>query len=115
MNSLGAGRYSAVSAGSFPTGEVHPKSLETLARHNIEVNDPRSKSWDEFIDTNFDLIITVCDQAAGETCPIFQGNPAKLHWSTPDPAKAEGSESEINAAFDEAFEMLRKKVEEELL
>lgn len=115
VNSIGAGRYSAVSAGSFPTGEVHPKSLETLARRNIEVKEPRSKSWDEFSDTNFDLIITVCDQAAGEICPIFPGNPAKLHWSIPDPAKAEGTEAEINAAFDEAFEMLKQKIEKELL
>jgi len=100
-----------VSAGSFPTGAVHPQSLETLKRHNIVPGKAHSKSWDEFTGKSFDLVITVCDQAAGETCPIFPGNPEKLHWSTPDPAKAEGSEDEIIAAFDEAFFMLKTRIE----
>lgn len=112
INSLGVGRYHAVSAGSFPTGDVHPKSLETLVRHNIELKDPRSKSWDEFTKINFDFVITVCDQAAGETCPVFPGSPAKLHWSTPDPAKAEGTEEDIIKVFDEVFYMLKKRVKE---
>ena len=112
VNNLGKGRYSAVSAGSFPTGKVHPKSLETLARHNLDIKEPRSKSWDEFADTNFDFVITVCDQAAGETCPVFPSKPAKLHWSTPDPATAEGNEEDIIKVFDEVFFMLKKRVEE---
>ena len=62
--------------------------------------------------TSFDLVITVCDQAAGESCPLFSGSPKKLHWSTPDPAKATGSEAEIDAAFDQAFFMLKDRVEE---
>ena len=111
INSLGKGHYCAHSAGSFPTGEVHPKSLETLARYDVEIKDPRSKSWDEFADTRFDLVITVCDQAEGETCPIFPGSPNKLHWSTPDPAKTEGSEDDIQRSFNEAFLMLKDRVE----
>ncbi len=115
VNHLGKGQYQAFSAGSFPTGTVHPKSIETLKRQGIEPGEPRSKSWDEFSDTNFDLVVTVCDQAAGETCPLFPGSPKKLHWSTPDPAKATGTEEEINAAFDQAFLLLKTHIEKELL
>jgi protein-tyrosine-phosphatase len=115
VNHLGKGRYRAVSAGSFPAGYIHPKSIETLHRHGIEVDKPYSKSWDKFAGQHFDLVITVCDQAASESCPVFMGNYTKLHWSTPDPAKTEGTEEEIDAAFDEAFEMLKARVENELL
>lgn len=111
INHLGAGSYKAVSAGSDPTGEVHPKSIETLERHGIPSHEPRSKSWDEFEGTNFDLVITVCDAAAGQSCPIFFGKHEKLHWSTPDPAAAIGSEEDITAAFEEAFEILKIRVE----
>lgn len=111
INALHPGRYQAVSAGSHPTGYVHPKSIETLKRHGIDPGQPRSKSWSEFADQPFDLVITVCDQAAGESCPLFQGAPTKMHWSTPDPAKATGSDADITAAFDEAFMMLKKRVE----
>ncbi len=111
INHLGAGSYKAVSAGSDPTGEVHPKSIETLRRNGIPVHEPRSKSWDEFEGENFDLVITVCDSAARQSCPIFFGKHKKLHWSTPDPAAVTGSEEDINAAFDEAFNMLRKRIE----
>ncbi|MGB4107817.1 MAG: arsenate reductase ArsC [Alphaproteobacteria bacterium] len=112
INQLGKGKYEAVSAGSFPAGYVHPKSIETLKRHGIDPGNPRSKSWDEFSTQPFDLVITVCDQAAGESCPLFPGKPKKLHWSTPDPAKATGSEAEVNVAFDKAFNMLKKQTED---
>jgi arsenate reductase len=112
INDLGRGRYQAWSAGSVPAGSVHPKSIETLKRHGIDPGQPRSKSWDKFAEQPFDLVITVCDQAAGESCPRVTGNPKKLHWSTPDPAKATGSEAEIDAAFDRAFLMLKNRVEE---
>jgi arsenate reductase len=115
VNHLGAGQIEAVSAGSNPAGYVHPKSLETLQRHGITLPEPRSKSWDEFAQQHFDYVITVCDEAANETCPAFLGQYQKLHWSTPDPAKAEGSEKEINTAFDEAFQMLRERIKKELL
>jgi arsenate reductase len=115
INSLGAGRYEAVSAGSNPAGYVHPKSIETLKRHGIGVTNPTSKSWDEFTGQHFDLVITVCDAAAAESCPAVLGKHEKLHWSTPDPAKATGTEEEINAAFDEAFNLLKQRIETELL
>ena len=115
INHLGAGSYTAVSAGSSPAGYVHPKSLETLRRNGIDSPAPRSKSWDEFTNCEFDLVITVCDQAANEACPLFLGEYEKLHWSIPDPAEAEGSESEIDTAFDKAYQMLRERIEKELL
>lgn len=115
INALGVGQYEAVSAGSNPAGYVHPKSIETLARHGLDAGQPRSKSWDEFAGQHFDLVITVCDAAAAESCPAFLGKHKKLHWSTPDPAKATGTEEEINAAFDEVFFMLKHQIETELL
>lgn len=111
INDLGRGRYRAWSAGSIPTGTVHPMSIETLQRHGIDPGQPRSKSWHEFAAQPFDLVITVCDQAAGESCPLFSGSPKKLYWSTPDPAKATGSEGDIDAAFDKVFLMLKNRVE----
>jgi arsenate reductase len=111
INDLRRGRYQAWSAGSHPTGTVHPKSIETLKRHGIDPGQPRSKSWNELVDQQFDLVMTVCDQAAGESCPLFLGTPTKMHWSTPDPAKATGSDAEINAAFDQAFMMLKTRVD----
>jgi arsenate reductase (thioredoxin) len=112
INGLARGRYRAWSAGSHPAEYVHPKSIETLTRHGIDPGQPRSKSWHEFAEESFDLVITVCDQAAGESCPRFPGTPKKLHWSMPDPAKVAGSEAEIDAAFDETFFLLRDHVEE---
>lgn len=112
INDLGRSRYRAWSAGSKPTGYVHPKSIETLIRHGIDPGQPRSKSWHELIAQPFDLVITVCDQAAGESCPAFPGSPKKLHWSTPDPAKATGSELEKAEAFDKALFMFKNRVEE---
>lgn len=115
INQLGQGHYKAMSAGSFPAGYVHPKSIATLKRHGIDPGEPRSKSWDEFADQHLDLVITVCDQAANETCPVFLNETEKLHWSTPDPASAEGSEEDINQAFDDAFQLLKSRIENELL
>ena len=111
INHMGQGRYHAYSAGSHPTGEVHPRSIATLQRHEIDPGQPHSKSWDDMTDIAFDLIITVCDQAAGEPCPIFPGQPRKLHWSIPDPAKATGTEATIQAAIDQAFFLLKEKIE----
>ena len=112
INALGRGRYQAWSAGSHPAGYVHPKSIETLKRHGIDPGQPLSKSWDEFAHQSFDVVITVCDQAAGESCPLFPGNPKKLHWSTPDPAKTTGSDAEIETAFDHAFVMLKNRIQD---
>jgi arsenate reductase (thioredoxin) len=112
INHLGQGRYNASSAGSSPTGCVHPKTIETLKRHGIDPGAPQSKSWNIFANECFDRVITVCDQAAGEPCPVFPGKPKKLHWSIPDPAKAEGTEAEIDAAFDQAFYLLKDRIED---
>lgn len=115
INTLGEGRFEASSAGSQPAGYVHPKALAMLNRHGIEVKDPQSQSWDHFASESFDTVITVCDSAAAETCPAFPGGFQRLHWSTPDPAKATGTEAEVEQAFEVAFQMLKKRVEEELL
>jgi arsenate reductase len=114
FNHLSKGNIQAVSAGSNPAGYVHPKSIETLKRHSIDPGSPRSKSWDEFAGQSFDLVVTVCDAAAAESCPVFLGPVKKLHWSTPDPAKAIGTEAQIEAAFDEAYFMLKDRIEEYL-
>jgi len=115
INQLGKNQYVAVSAGSFPAGYVHKESVEALKRHGIDPGEPRSKSWDEFTGDTFDLVITVCDQAANESCPAFLGNYQKRHWSTPDPAKVEGSDEEVRRAFDDALKLLKSRIEEELL
>ena len=112
INHLGHGSYKAWSAGSSPAGYVHPKAIETLIRHGIDPGAPQSKSWNIFANEPFDLVITVCDQAAGESCPVFSAKLTKLHWSIPDPAKAQGTEAEINAAFDESFTLLKGRIEE---
>lgn len=115
INQLGKGKYTAVSAGSSPAGYVHPESIAALKRNGIEVGEPRSKSWDEFADQPFDLVITVCDQAASESCPVFLGKNQKLHWSTPDPAKTEGSDDVVRQSFDDALQMLKSRIKNELL
>lgn len=115
INHLGKGKYTAFSAGSTPTGYIHPQSIETLQRHNIPVDNPTSQSWLDFADTPLDLVITVCDSAAGETCPLYLKECEKLHWSTPDPASVVGTDTQITDAFDTAFTMLKNRIETELL
>lgn len=112
LNHYGNGRFKAFSAGSFPSGKVHPKSLETLKRHGMQSSGYESKSWDVFKDlVTLDIVITVCDNAAGEVCPIFHGTPVKAHWGAPDPAHFEGTEAEINAEFDRVFGILERRIE----
>lgn len=110
FNHLAAGRVQAFSAGSFPTGTVHQSSLATLKRHGIFDQLYRSKSWDEFKNQHIDILITVCDNAAGETCPIFPNSPIKAHWGVPDPAHFAGTQAEIEAEFDRIFAMLEKRI-----
>ena len=98
-NALGAGRLSAVSAGSSPAGEVHPLSLRYLVEAGYPTDGLRSQSWDEFDGVPLDLVLTVCDSAAGESCPLWMGSTPKLHWGLADPSKLEGSEEEVAAAF----------------
>jgi arsenate reductase len=112
LNHIGNGRIQAFSAGSYPTGQVNPKSLETLQRSNIPTKGLRSKSWDEFKDTPIDLIVTVCDNAAGEMCPIFPGAPLKVHWGVPDPAQFQGTPEEITGEFERVFAMLKTPIDQ---
>jgi arsenate reductase len=112
LNALGSGKVAACSAGSAPAGAVNPEAVRALRRHGIDPGDPRSKSWDEFAGQQFDYVITVCDNAAGETCPYFAGAPRRIHWSIPDPANATGSEEQIAHAFDHAFMLLHRNIAE---
>lgn len=112
LNHLGAGRFKASSAGSFPTGQVHPESINTLKRHKIHLGIPHSKSLNDFTNEKFDLVVTVCDKAAGESCPVFLEQVKKQHWSIPDPAKAQGTEEDIRKAFELAFSMLKSHIED---
>jgi arsenate reductase (thioredoxin) len=109
----GQGRLRGFSAGSHPKGAVHPLALETLARHGVPLPDARSKSWDEFAAPGappIDLIITVCDQAAAETCPVWPGHPATAHWGIPDPAAVAGPIETQRRAFELAFLTLDARV-----
>ena len=99
-----------MSAGSHPTGQVHPRSLALLKREGISTKGLCSKSWDN-LPAIPDIVITVCDNAAGESCPTYLGPALRAHWGVDDPAKATGSEEEINAAFTQAYHTLREGIE----
>jgi len=102
LNSLGKGRFRAFSAGSHPTGAVNPFALEQIASVGYTPQDLRSKSWDEFATADaphMDFVITVCDRAAGEVCPVWPGQPMTAHWGFSDPAQAKGSDEEIRHVF----------------
>ncbi len=111
INALGEGRFRGLSAGSHPTGQVNPGALEVLARHGITPQNPASKSMDDLADETIDLIITVCDSAAGEACPVWLGDVPKLHWGLPDPAHAQGTDEEIAAAFEATYRQLEKRLQ----
>ena len=98
-NHLAKGKITAFSAGSQPLGEVHPLTLHYLQDRGFNTNGLSSKSWDEFENRRLDLVITVCDSAANEQCPVWFGNCIKIHWGLPDPSKLNGSEDDIKNAF----------------
>jgi arsenate reductase (thioredoxin) len=109
----GRGRFRAHSAGSFPKGAVHPMALDLLERAHLDTSGLRSKSWDEFAKPGapeMDFVFTVCDQAAGEACPIWPGNPVTAHWGVPDPAAVEGTEAQRRRAFREAYLVLENRI-----
>jgi arsenate reductase len=113
LDRWGAGRFRAFSAGSFPKGEVNPRALTLLASLGLPTAHLRSKSWDEFAQPGapaMDFIFTVCDQAAGEVCPIWPGNPVTAHWGMPDPAAVEGSEAVQMDAFRRAHRELDHRI-----
>jgi arsenate reductase len=109
-----AGRLRAFSAGSHPRGAVNPLALEVLGEQGVALGDLRSKSWDEFARPGappIDVVITVCDDAAAETCPVWPGHPVTVHWGLPDPAAVEGHDAEKRAAFEMTAAELRARID----
>jgi arsenate reductase len=109
----GKGRFKGCSAGSFPRGAVHPLALDLLKSRRLRTRGLRSKSWDEFAGLGapaMDFVFTVCDQAAGEACPAWPGNPVTAHWGVPDPAAIEGTEADRRRAFLEAYFALENRI-----
>ena len=114
LNRVGAGRFKAYSAGSHPTGRVHPYAIDLLSRMNHPVDDLSSKSWDVFEEEGapqMDFVFTVCDNAAGEVCPIWPGAPMRAHWPFRDPAAAEGSEAEKRQVFADVYGQIHNRAD----
>src|SRR5215470_9216738 len=113
LNKVGAGKFQVFSAGSMPKGQVHPETMRLLQSLGYDTSRFRSKSWGEFADQGaplLDFVFTVCDNAAGETCPLWPGQPMTAHWGGPDPAAARGSSAEIALAFKDAYRMLNQRI-----
>jgi arsenate reductase (thioredoxin) len=113
LNHRGRANFTAFSGGSFPKGSIHPMALKQLEISNLPTEDLRSKSWDEFGKPGapqMDFIITVCDNAKGESCPIWPGQPVTAHWGVPDPAAVTGTPEEIEHAFRETFMILERRI-----
>jgi protein-tyrosine-phosphatase len=113
LNGRGKGQFVAYSAGSRPTGSVNPFAVELLKRMNLPTDGLRSKSWDEFAQPGappIDFIFTVCDNAAGESCPYWPGHPMTAHWGVPDPAAQQGTDAEKTEAFRNAFRILERRI-----
>ena len=113
LNHAGRGRFRAYSAGSHPAGKVNPFAIELLTKQGLAVADLRSKCWDEFAAPgapHLDFVFTVCDNAAGEVCPIWPGQPMTAHWGIEDPAAAEGSDEDKRRAFSKAFTEMNRRI-----
>jgi len=114
FNTLGAGRFKAYSAGSHPAGRVNPFAIEQVLALGYPIEELRSKSWDEFAQPDspqMDFIVTVCDKAAGEMCPLWPGQPVTAHWGFPDPAAVEGTDEVKRAAFASTLRQIRNRVQ----
>lgn len=114
MNKIGAGKFVAYSAGSEPRGAINPNTLNLLNQLGYDTSGFRSKSWDEFAKPGapeIDFIFTVCDDAAGEVCPVWPGKPLTAHWGVADPSAATGSDLEVALAFQEAYRLLYRRIE----
>jgi protein-tyrosine-phosphatase len=117
LNRAGMGRFKAYSAGSMPTGQVNPYAAALLRKLNYKTDELRSKPWEEFSRAanpdapELQFVFTVCDNAAGEVCPIWPGQPMTAHWGIPDPAAARGSDAEIGIAFADAYRQLNNRIE----
>jgi arsenate reductase len=113
LNREGRGQFRAFSAGSRPKGAVNPHTMRLLQRLNHDTSALRSKSWEEFAQSGapkLDFVFTVCDDAAGESCPVWPGQPMTAHWGIPDPAAAQGTDAEIAVAFNDACRMLNQRI-----
>jgi arsenate reductase (thioredoxin) len=113
LSKLGAGRFHAYSAGSQPKGQVNPNTIQLLESFDYDVSGFRSKSWSEFAKPGapaLDFVFTVCDNAAGEACPFWPGQPMTAHWGVPDPAEATGTPAEVALAFKDAYRMLHQRI-----
>jgi len=110
LNHLGKDHFIAFSAGSFPTGTVHPLTLKMLLSKAVPTSGLRSKTWDEFKGKPIDIVITVCDQSAAESCPIFTGKPIRGHWSLPDPVKYAGLEAERLLEFQYVYNLIEYRI-----
>jgi len=113
LDHWGRGRFKAYSAGSFPKGAVHPLAFDMLEKLHLPTGGLRSKSWNEFARPGIpvmDFVFTVCDQAAGEVCPVWPGNPVTAHWGVTDPAAVEGTDAEQRKAFREAYLTLENRI-----
>ncbi len=111
LRRLGGSRFQVYSAGSFPTGKVNPLAVQVLKDiYNIDASEARSKSWEEFKDVKFDFVVTVCDNAR-ETCPVWPGQPILAHWSSPDPAAVEGTQSEKYQVFEEVASQINRRLQ----
>ncbi|MBU1223546.1 MAG: arsenate reductase ArsC [Gammaproteobacteria bacterium] len=113
LNNLGRGRFCAFSAGSHPGGQVNPFALALLEKNRFPTGELRSKSWDEFAQPDapqLDFVVTVCDNAAGEICPVWPGQPITAHWGIPDPAAAAGSDEQKRHAFVDAMNQLQRRI-----
>jgi protein-tyrosine-phosphatase len=113
LNKLGAGKFRAYSAGSQPKGQVNPHTIALLQQLDYDTSAFRSKSWSEFAKPGapaLDFVFTVCDNAAGEACPVWPGQPMTAHWGVPDPAEAKGSAAEIALAFKDTYRMLHQRI-----
>ena len=115
LNQMGKNRYQAFSAGSKPVGKVNPYSINILEKNNINYEKVSSKSWDDFSDTKFDTIVTVCNNAANETCPVYPGSPNKLHWDLEDPAAFNGNDEENLNQFQRTFHQIHKYFKKEFI
>ncbi len=114
LNHYGEGRLKAYSAGSHPIGRINEGALATLKRHGLPTEGYQSQSWEDFEDIPMDIVITVCDNAAGEVCPVYLGRAVRAHWGVSDPGHVTGSEEEKIAAFEQTFATLEKRVKQML-
>jgi arsenate reductase len=113
LNNLGGARFRAFSAGSHPAGQVNPLAIELLKRNHFKTDGLRSKNWSEFEQwdaPHMNFVLTVCDKAAGEVCPVWPGQPMSAHWGVSDPAEITGTEEEVKKAFSDAFMVLSRRI-----